>query len=87
MPESLPAPKTRFGGGINDDQPVRPGDIVMFSGHPHLIASTDKRTKAGDPVAKAADGWGITLRPDCTLRIPSPNERWCVIHANQEAAR
>jgi hypothetical protein len=62
-------------------RPVRPGDIVVFSGTPHLIVSTDARTKAGNPIAKAADGWGISLEADGTLSIPCPNERWCVIHA------
>lgn len=79
MPASATAPQS------HEPQPVRPGDIVMFSGSPHLIASTDERTKAGNPIARAADGWGITLETDGTLRIPQPNERWCVIHADRKA--
>lgn len=72
MPASATAP--------HDKRPVQPGDVIVFSGRPHLIVSTDHRTKAGNPVARAADGWGISLDEDGTLSIPQPNERWCVIH-------
>lgn len=77
MPATAPH---NFAGGLDDGQPVRPGDVVVFSGTPHLVASTDQRTKDGNPIAKAADGWGIALHADGTLRMPSSNERWCVIH-------
>jgi hypothetical protein len=62
-------------------RPVRPGDVIVFLGAPHLIASVDERTKDGNPIARAADGWGITLWEDGFHRIPCPNDRNGVIEA------
>lgn len=58
---------------------VRPGDLIVFSGTPHLIATVDERNVFGEPIARTADGWGITLDSDGSLNIPNPNDRWCHI--------
>lgn len=63
---------------------VRPGDIIVFSGTPHMIATVDERNGFGDPIARAADGWGITLDTDGSFNCPQPNDRWC--HIQGEAA-
>lgn len=57
---------------------VRVGDVVLFLGTPHLIAEleqTSPETRAIDAsltrVARAADGWGMTLSSElrCTIDV------------------
>jgi len=63
-------------------QKVQVGEIVVFSGTPHMI-STIERSELGTLIARAADGWGISLTADGVLCIPNPNERWCLIRRSQ----
>lgn len=62
--------------GMTTRPRVQLGDVIVFSGTPHLVDSIEERTAFDCPIARSADGWGISLDPDGTLNIPSPNERW-----------
>lgn len=54
--------KTRKTKQGND---VKPGDVILFLGTPHLIETIEPYTHPTVPecfaVARASDGWGITL--------------------------
>ena len=47
---------------------IRPGDLIHFLGTWHRVSTLD-RTAAGLPVARAADGWGITLEPHTLIEV------------------
>lgn len=66
--------------GPDDLPPVRPGDVIVHLGTPHLIDRIDHQAD-GTPVARAADGWGITLSDDGRHRVPQPHERNCHLPA------
>lgn len=55
--------------GCKPDDQIGPGDVVMFLGNPHLIAQIEPYTHPtlGEMtgIARAADGWGITLDGGC----------------------
>lgn len=55
---------------------IKVGDIIMFLGTPHRVASLTPYTHPvmteGAPgwrTARAADGWGITLSPQILLEV------------------
>src|SRR5688572_2344394 len=48
---------------------VRPGDLLRFLSGWHRIVSTDERNAWGHPIARADDGWGITLLPGLTHEV------------------
>ena len=52
---------------------IVPGDIIDFCGTPHLIVEVEPYTHStlGEMVgiAKAADGWGITLCPNTLIAV------------------
>lgn len=54
---------------------VRVGDEVHFLGRSHIIVDTSETNGWGDPVARAADGWGITIQPGIDLTITKRIDR------------
>lgn len=44
---------------------LRPGDVVVFLGTPHLVSRIEEYTHPAFPeafgIARASDGWGISL--------------------------
>lgn len=51
---------------------IRAGDVVCFLGDPHLIERIEPYTGPHDfimGVAKAADGWGISLEAGSSLPV------------------
>lgn len=48
---------------------IRVGDIIEFLGTWHRVSHLDDRTAAGLPVARAVDGWGITLEPTAVFKV------------------
>ncbi len=51
---------------------IKPGDVVMFLGTPHLIDRIEAYDGPFDfihGIARAADGWGISLETGATLTI------------------
>lgn len=51
---------------------VRPGDVIVFLGAPHLIDDVVDVGCPYGPHARAADGWGICL-PGGRFTPPSPD--------------
>lgn len=51
---------------------IAPGDVVLFFGTPHVVRSIDPYTGPFDficGVARAADGWGISLSPGHCVEV------------------
>lgn len=55
--------------------PVTPGDTIVMAGTSHTVTSIARRNGFGWPIADCGDGWSITLAPDGTLTVPTPDDR------------
>lgn len=56
---------------------IQPGDVIVYAGAARRV---DRIVQGDDgkPVARARDGWGISLNPDHSLVIRDPDDRYTV---------
>jgi hypothetical protein len=58
------------GAQIRAGRAIAVGDVVVFSGTPHRVAAIEPYDLHGAcGIARASDGWGITLFPNVPLEV------------------
>lgn len=55
---------------------IKPGHIIVFLGHPHLISEIEPYKHDAFPeafgIARAADGWGYSLHHGSDVIVAAP---------------